>query len=46
MALPSDRRTWAEAVRAYNGQGERARRYRRAVMGRVSSTKELEVGNQ
>ena len=30
--------TWAEAVRAYNGGGHRARAYRDAVMGRVGST--------
>lgn len=30
--------TWAEAVRAYNGGGTRARAYRDAVMARVGST--------
>ncbi len=32
------RPTWAEAVRAYNGGGARARAYRDAVMARVGST--------
>ncbi len=30
--------TWSEAVRAYNGSGPRARRYRDEVMARVGST--------
>jgi hypothetical protein len=30
--------TWAEAVRAYNGSGEHARRYRDAVIARAGST--------
>jgi hypothetical protein len=38
--------SWAEAARAYNGAGNRAERYRKAVMGRVGGTGTLDVGNR
>lgn len=44
--LPSRGRSWSEAVRAYNGTGPRAIRYKRSVMGRVGSRKALFVGNK
>jgi hypothetical protein len=45
LSLPAKSRSWAAAVRAYNGAGHRARNYRRAVMRRVGK-KSFTVGNK
>jgi len=44
--LPARTRSWREAVRAYNGRGPRAGRYRDEVMARLGSNDPLHVGNQ
>lgn len=38
--------SWGEAVRAYNGGGNAARQYSRAVMARAGSQENLNVGNE
>ena len=41
-----DTPSWSEAVRAYNGDGPRARAYRDRVLARSGSQSALKVGNQ
>lgn len=46
MSLPASSRSWAEAVRAYNGSGPKAEAYRDLVMSRAGGMSPLEVGSQ
>lgn len=44
--LPKAKRTWAEAVRAFNGSGSAAISYSKNVMSRAGKLDDLEVGGQ
>jgi hypothetical protein len=46
QALPKAKRGWAEAVRAFNGSGPKARGYSKSVMSRVGKPDDLDVGTQ